>query len=119
MPKLILLVLDDENRLTDVLDAWHRHGVAGITVIESSGLARLREAFIREDAPLFPRLSDVLEDSSLHHQTLFTVIPDAVDVEALFDATEAVLGPLDAPNSGIIVALPVLSTRGLHRRRRP
>ncbi len=114
MPNMVILVLDDIDRLEDVLDAWRMAGSRGATILESSGMARLK-AMNRDDLPLFPSLSDLLQGREVHHRTLFTVLGDDIDLEAFFDATEAVLGSLDTHHSGIIFALPVISSRGLNR----
>ncbi|OQA40939.1 MAG: hypothetical protein BWY52_02740 [Chloroflexi bacterium ADurb.Bin325] len=114
MPNMVILVLDDVARLEEVMDAWRAAGSRGITILESSGMARLK-AMMRDDLPLFPSLSNLLQGRTVHHRTLFTVLGDDIDVEAFFDATEAVLGPLDTPHTGIIFALPVSSSRGLNR----
>lgn len=112
------MVLDDVDKLPAVLEAWHQQGAGGVTVIESSGMARLAAEFARDDFPLFPGLRHLLQEREVHHRTLFTVLADGADLEAFFDATEAVVGPLDAPDSGIILALPVVAARGLARRGR-
>jgi nitrogen regulatory protein P-II 1 len=116
MPKMIILVLDEVEKLPAVLDKWQRQGASGVTVLESSGLARLLAHYGRDDIPLFPGLHNLLEEREVSHRTLFTVLGDQVDLDAFFDATESVTGPLDAPGSGIMVALPVLYARGLVRR---
>jgi hypothetical protein len=113
MPKMIIMVLDDVDKLHEVMDAWQAAGAGGVTILESSGLGRLILAGGRDDLPLFPRLRNLLEKDEIHHRTLFTVLEDRIDIEAFFDATEAVVGPLDTPNSGVILALPVLSARGV------
>jgi hypothetical protein len=118
MPNMVILVLDDIDRLEDVMDAWHAAGSRGITILESSGMARLKAAG-RDDLPLFPSLSDLLQGREVHHRTLFTVLGDDVSLEAFFDATEVVLGRLDTHHTGIIFALPVVNSRGLNRDAEP
>jgi hypothetical protein len=115
MPNLVILVLDDVNKLLDVLAAWHALGASGATILESSGLARVTEHSGRDDMPLFPGLRDLLRDREVHHRTLFTVVDDTMDLDAFFDATERVVGKLDAHGSGIMLALPVAKVRGLVR----
>lgn len=116
MPTMVILVLDNIDRLEDVLTAWWQAGVPGITILESSGAGRhLARLGVRDDLPLLPSLSRLLGHREVHHRTLFTVAPDGFAIEALFDATEAVLGPLEQPDSGIMFALPVLHARGLQR----
>jgi hypothetical protein len=111
---MIILVLDDVDRLPDVMRAWKAAGAQGITVLESSGVARIvgRHGGARDDLPVFPSLSAMLSHQEEHHRTLFTIVGDDVDTDAFFDATEAVTGSLSAPHTGIIVALPVLAGRG-------
>ena len=115
MPNMVIMVLDDIDKLQALLEEWHRQGASGVTVLESSGLARLGGQFGRDDLPLFPGLRDLLEDREVHHRTLFTVLRDGIEVDKFFDATESVVGPLDSPGSGIIVAWPVRAVRGLSR----
>lgn len=114
MPNMVILVLDDVDRLDEVMAAWRTAGSRGITILESSGMARLK-LLARDDLPLFPSLANLMANREVHHRTLFTVLGDDLSVEKIFDATEAVLGPLDTHHSGIIFALPVVSARGLHR----
>lgn len=113
MGKMILMVLDDLEKLEDVLQAWRKAGSHGITILESSGVGRLLGWHgARDDLPIFPRLRHLLASREVHHRTLFTVVGDDVDVEAFFDATEAVVGSFDKPNTGVIFALPVFAARG-------
>ncbi len=116
MPTVVFLVLDNVDRLEDVLTAWWEAGAPGVTILESSGAARyLAQRGVRDDLPVFPSLANFFGHREIHHRTLFAVLPDDFEVEKLFDATEAVLGPLAAHNSGIMFALPVLHARGHQR----
>lgn len=117
MPTMIILVLDDISKLDDVMLAWRKAGSRGITILESSGAARLlARSGARDDLPLFPGLRSLAAHQEIHHRTLFTVLDDTVDLDAFFDATERITGKLDEPNTGVMVALPVLMGRGLMRR---
>ena len=52
MHQMVLLVLDDVNYCTPVLDAWEKAGVSGITILDSTGLGRVRAASsYRDDFP--------------------------------------------------------------------
>lgn len=114
MAKMVILVLDNLDKLEDVLYAWRLAGCGGVTILESSGAARLlAQAGVRDDMPMFPGLRSLLARQEVHHRTLFTVLSDDLDLEAFFDATEAAIGPFEASQTGIIFALPVLSVRGL------
>jgi nitrogen regulatory protein P-II 1 len=114
MPTLVILVLDDVDKLYDVTVAWRNAGSTGITILESSGTARLLSHLgARDDLPIFPGVARLLAHQETHHRMLLTVLSEDVNVEKFFDATEAVVGPLDSHHSGIIFAVPVLAVRGL------
>ena len=120
MPTLIVLVLDNVDRLDDVLAAWWEAGAPGVTILESVGAARhLARSGARDDLPIFPSLSTLFGHQEIHHRTLLTVLPDGVAPERIFDATEAIVGPLSNPHNGIIFAVPVLAARGHDRGKSP
>jgi nitrogen regulatory protein P-II 1 len=113
---LVLLVLDDNDRATDICDAWEAAGVSGITILESTGLGRLRyKQGYRDDIPLMPSIRSLLQAREEHHRTLFSVVDGEVMVDALINATEKILGDLNLPNSGIMIALPVARAAGMNR----
>jgi hypothetical protein len=114
MPVLLMAVLNDPARMWEVLDAWEALGIADATIMDSTGLHRARR--MRDDVPLFPSVHDLLESTEDHHRTLWSVIDDAVDLEAIVAATEKVLGPLDQPHAGMMVAVPILKVWGLRKR---
>jgi nitrogen regulatory protein P-II 1 len=113
MPTMVILVLDNVDRLEEVLTAWWDAGASGITILESSGAARyFARRGVREDVPIFPGLVNFPGHREIQHRTPFTVLPDGLAIEKLFDVTDAVLGPLAQPHNGIMFALPVLHARG-------
>ena len=111
MPVLLMAVLDDPSRLWEVLDAWEAVGVGDATIMDSTGLHRARR--LRDDIPLFPSVHDLLQSAEAHHRTLWSIVDDRVDLEALVAATERIVGPLGQPHAGLIVAVPVLKVWGL------
>src|SRR3954447_4232416 len=105
MPQLIVLVVDDLEVFPMVLEAWQQAGLKGVTILESTGLGR--ESSMRDDLPLIPSLRNLLESREENHRTMWAVAGDDFNVDALFDATEAITGPLDTPNTGIMFVVPV------------
>ncbi len=117
MPELLVLVLDDASKIDDILNAWLAVGVSGVTLLDSAGLGHeLAQHAMRSDVPFIPSLESLLRVREEPSRTLFSVIPDGFDVEALIKATEAITGVLDEPNTGILFTLPVTRVWGLHRR---
>ncbi len=114
MPNLLVLVLDDPDRCPDVLDAWEGAGVTGVTILESTGQARMRRA-IRDDLPLMPSLRDLLAGTELHHRTLFSVVADEEILERAIAATERTIGDLNTHHTGVLFVVPVTRVLGLTR----
>jgi hypothetical protein len=114
---MILFVLHDCACLNDVLTAWEEAGVSGVTILPSTGLKRLRQkGALRDDVPLIPSIEDLLEHVENTNRTIFTVVNSETMLEKVVAATESVVGKLDDPNTGILVALPVARAFGLNRR---
>jgi len=109
----IVFVLDDPALLNDVLEAWTTTGVKGITITESTGVHRVRSRASSHDAPLMLGLSRLLRTDQVGHNTLFAVVENMVIVEQVKEATEAVVGDLSGPNTGILFAVPVAAAWGL------
>jgi hypothetical protein len=116
MSYLVVLVLDDPDKCKDVLDAWEEAGVDGITILESTGVGRIRRSGIRDDLPLMPSLSDLFKSSETHHRTLFSVVDSEEITEKLFHATGSVIGDLNQPNTGLMFSLALHRVAGLHKK---
>lgn len=116
---LILFVLNDAERLEEILDAWEKIGVPGVTILRSTGLGRRRQKpGIWDDLPLMPSLQSLLEHEELFSRTLFTVVSDEAMIQELVDAAENVVGSLDQPETGLVVVLPVSKVYGLAKIRK-
>lgn len=108
---MLIMVLDDVAHREEVLQAWLRAGVRGVTVLESTGINRVLQR--SEAQSMFMGFGQVFGGSRVGHNTLFAVI-DSLDLaEAAVRNTEEVVGDLSAPNTGIIFAVPVAKAWGL------
>jgi len=112
MYSMVIFVLDDLDRCQDILDAWEAVGINGVTIFESSGLGRVRQAGMRDDLPLMPSLSDLFKRTETRHRTLFTVTKDQEKIDAIVEATQSVVGDLEQPNTGLLFVLPVSQVYG-------
>jgi len=112
MYAMVVFVLDDPNRCQDILDAWEATGVVGVTILESSGLGRVRQAGMRDDLPLMPSLGDLLKSQETRHRTLFTIVDSEEQIDAILEATQAVVGDLEQENTGLLFVLPVSRVHG-------
>lgn len=113
---LIMLILNDAERCQDILDAWDQAGAPGVTILRSTGLGRVRTKLgLKDDVPLMPSLEDFFQSEENLHRTLIAIVRGQSLVDQIVQATQAVLGDLNQPNTGILVVLPVLQAYGLDR----
>ena len=115
MPNIVVVVMPDIEKCQDVLDAWEKCGVSGVTVLESLGMHKIQQMRARrDDLPLIPSLRHLMESEEYHHRTAFVVVDDDFDLDGLIEATRrAVGGDFDAPNSGILFVMPVTRAFGM------
>jgi hypothetical protein len=106
-------VLDNQALLNDVLEAWTDAGVRGITVLESTGVHRVRARASTQDAPFMLGFNRLLRTDQVGHNTIFAVVHDLTIVEEVVSATEKVVGDLSQPNTGVLFAVPVEAVWGL------
>lgn len=115
MNYLVLLVLNDPDLSDAVLNAWETAGVRGVTILESSGIGRYRQASLRDDLPLMPSLRDLLRGRETHHRTFFSIVEGDAQVEQLARVTQAVTGDFSQPNTGVLFAMPLSHVYGLNK----
>jgi len=114
MPQLVHLVISDPGKVEGVIRAWVEAGVRGLTIVDSTGLAHhLGREGPSDDVPLFPSVRKMLAGSERHSRMLLSVIPDDFELDRLIAVTEAVLGPLEDHNTGILFVVPVTRVVGL------
>lgn len=104
---VIMFVLDNPDRLSEVLGAWEKVGVTGVTILESTGLQRYKRA---HTAMRF--LPSVYENQE-SHVTLITLVRDEALIAACLQEVEKVVGNLDSPNTGIFTAWPATYLKGI------
>ena len=114
---LLMMVLDDTSRLNEVLHAWEEAGVPGVTILESTGLARTLERHNARGA--YAGFSQMFGAGRIGHNTLFAVIDEIDRAAAVATRIEAILGDLNNPHTGILFVVPVLAAWGVGRVKEP
>lgn len=104
---MVFCVLDNPDVLEDVIAAWEKIDVRGVTIVESTGLGRLR----REQIPLRYFFGNQRMEEG--HLSLFVIVPDEGKARACLQAVEQVAGDLDQPNSGVFAAWPLAIVKGV------
>ena len=105
---MILFVLDDPNRLDQILDVWAGIGIHGVTIMESTGIHRQRRQLVPMRY-LYQTVGDVEEG----HMTLLAVVDSEAMVQECLEATEALVGDLSNPQTGVFAAWPLAIVKGL------
>jgi len=113
MANLLVLVLKDVEKCPQIIEAWERAGVSGITLLDSVGSRQLRERARRDDVPLMPSIHTLLASAETHNRTMFAVIGDDAVLERVVTATQEIVGDLAQPNTGILFVVPVTRAWGI------
>ncbi len=106
--KLVIIVLNREEHLDELLEAFVEIDVRGATVIDSVGMGQI----IAQDIPIFGGLRSLMTGTRPYNKTIFTVV-DAGKIEIIADVLEQVCGSLDEPGTGLMFSLPVEFVKGL------
>jgi nitrogen regulatory protein PII len=113
MYHMVLLIVNSVDQCFPVLDAWEALEVGGVTILESTGLGRVRRSGLRDDLPLMPSLMNLLKSREERHRTLFTVVDSEEKVDQLIEATQKIIGDLNNAHNGVLFVLPVSRVVGL------
>ncbi|MBN1145989.1 MAG: hypothetical protein JXA78_01940 [Anaerolineales bacterium] len=112
MSYLVVLIVDNPDDCPCILDAWEGIGVTGVTILESTGMGRVRRRGVRDDIPLMPSLRDILAADEVPHRTLFSVVDEQEKVDRMVTAAQQAIGDLERPNTGFLFVVPVLQAYG-------
>lgn len=108
---MIMLVLDNPDKLDELVVAWDVAGIRNATIVESTGIQRLR----RKNIPMrYLFQSPGLTEEG--HLTLFVVVEDEQMVKNCLQATEQIVTDLDGPNTGVFAAWPLTFIYGVPAR---
>ena len=105
--KLIIFVLNQEERLEEILEAFLELGINGATILDSIGMGRI----LAHDIPIFAGFQNLLHDTRPGNKTIISVVPEK-KVERIIQAIEQIIGSLDEPGNGVFISLPVDLVKG-------
>jgi nitrogen regulatory protein PII len=108
---MLLFVLDNPDHLEKVLDAWEGLGVSGVTIIESTGLARHRARLA--GTPFMAGINRLVQSDHEGHYTLITIVKGEKAVRDCITAAEAIVGKLSEEGSGVMAAWPLSIVKGV------
>ena len=110
--KLLVLILDDVEKLETLLCALSEAKISGATIVESAGMAR--SLYHMEDGAFLGSLRLFLNPDREENRMIFMVLNDE-QIQTVKAVIKDVIGDLSEPNTGILFTLPIDSVDGLHK----
>ena len=106
--QLLIAVINQEERMEEILSGFVEIGITGATLINTEGMGRL----LATEVPIFAGLQALAGRTRPRNQTLFSVLDDD-KVDAALALLQEVCGDFNQPATGIVVTLPVNRVLGL------
>jgi nitrogen regulatory protein PII len=106
--QLLIAVINEEEKLDEILSGFIELGVTGATIIGSEGMGRV----VSHDVPIFAGLHALAAGSRPRNQTIFSVIREE-KIDGVIALLQEICGDLDNPATGIVFTLPVTRVVGL------
>ena len=106
--RLLVAVINDPEKLDEILSGFLGLGGTGATVVNSEGMGRL----LSHDIPIFAGLQTLISGSRPQNRMIFSVVP-ALLVDPVLELLQEICGNLASPATGIAFVLPVDRVVGL------
>jgi nitrogen regulatory protein PII len=107
--KLLVFILNNEEYLEKVLEAYVEAGVAGATILDSEGMGR----FLAYEVPLFAGFKEFMKGNRPYNKTIISVVRDEKTIDDLKILIDEIVGGLQKSGTGIMFTLPVDWAAGL------
>ena len=107
--KLVVFILNREESLEQVLEAFVESGVPGATVLDSAGIGQL----LTSEVPLFAGFGESLKGIKPANRVILSVVGSEATVRRLEKLLEEACGDLSVPGNGLLFTVPVDYARGL------
>jgi len=109
--KLLVFILNNEEFLEEVMEAYVEAGIPGATILDSEGMGR----FLTYEVPLFADFKEFMKGNKPYNKTILSVLSDEGAVARLLPLVEASVGPIGESGNGIMFTIPVDWAAGLHQ----
>jgi nitrogen regulatory protein PII len=107
--QLLIAVINQEEKLDEILTGFLELGITGATVLRSEGMGRV----LSHDLPIFAGLQTLLSRARPQNVTIMSVIRDPDKVAAALALLQEVCGDLNDPATGIAFTLQLTQVVGL------
>ncbi len=107
--KLLVFILNKEELLEEVLEAYVEAGIDGATMFDSEGMGR----FLAYEVPLFAGFKEFMKGNKPYNKTIISVVTDDEVIKRVRVLIDEVVGGLKNPGTGIMFTLPIDWAAGL------
>ena len=107
--ELLVFVVNQEEKLEEILAGFLELGVTGATVIKSEGMRR----FLPDELPAFAGLQALMSRSRPQNTTVFSVIESPDRMEKAIALIQEICGDFQGPSTGILFTVPLSRVTGL------
>ncbi|WIV11732.1 hypothetical protein [Proteiniborus sp. MB09-C3] len=109
---VLFVVFNSPEYLREILKKMKAIGITGATIIDSVGAGKLKRS-IGKEIPLIGGIMKSLDADIANNKTLFTLIEGKEKLDTIMDEIEKICGgDMSQPNTGIMFAVPVITSRG-------
>jgi nitrogen regulatory protein PII len=107
--QLLIAVINEEEKLDEILSGMVELGITGATILSSEGMGRV----LSHDIPIFAGLETIASRSRPQNQTIFSVIREDEKVDGVLKLLREICGDLEKPATAIAFTVPVSRVVGL------
>jgi nitrogen regulatory protein PII len=107
--KLFVYVLNQPEKIDEVLSGFIEIGITGATIVDSVGMGRI----LSNDFPVFAGFQSVLSGSHPDNKTIISVVDDDRKVDEALSLIEEVCGRFGEPGAGIAFTVLLDEVHGL------
>jgi len=104
---LLVLILNREEFLDEVLEAFVEAGITGATIVDSVGMGRTLAYRI----PLFAGLRKSIKTSD-YNKMIFSVVQSDKVLKQVIDLLEEIID-FDVPGTGLLFTVPITFIKGI------
>ncbi len=106
---LLVCVLNQEEKLDQVLAGFLKLGVTGATVLRSEGMGRV----LTDEVPILSGLQTLRSRTRPQNVTILSIIDSQETLDAAVATARELCGDFQAPGTGILFTVPVDRVEGL------
>ena len=111
--KLLVFVLNNTDKLEELMVEISESGIHGATIIDSEGMAQVL-THSKEDDPLIGYLRSIIDTSKESNKTILFVAEDE-EILIIREVIKKVIGDLSQPQTGILFSVPVDFVDGIQK----